>query len=149
MGSLNAIVGPDVYIDANTLIYQVEGLSGFGPILARVFDEFDRGRWTAVMSELTWGEVIVKPLRVGDMRIKAAYEQALLRSGARLIQITRDIIVDAAGIRAGTNIKLPDAIHAATALREHCTTFVTNDRGFLSVPGLPVALLSDLLGKWP
>jgi predicted nucleic acid-binding protein len=48
----------------------------------------------------------------------------------------RDVLIEAARLRANVNIKLPDAIHAATALLTQCSTFVTNDRRFQNVLGL-------------
>jgi predicted nucleic acid-binding protein len=47
-------------------------------------------------------------------------------------------------LRANHNLKTPDAIHAATALAAGCVLFVTNDAGFRCVPGLPVAVLSEV-----
>ncbi|MGV0106581.1 type II toxin-antitoxin system VapC family toxin [Nostoc sp. DSM 114167] len=46
--------------------------------------------------------------------------------------------------RASINIKLPDALHASTALLTQCFTFLTNDRRFRSVPKLSVILLSEI-----
>jgi len=48
-------------------------------------------------------------------------------------------------LRATTKLKTPDAIHAATALVASCALIVTNDAGFRNLPGLPVAILSDLI----
>jgi predicted nucleic acid-binding protein len=43
------------------------------------------------------------------------------------------------------DLKLPDAIHAATALSSQCTTFLTNDQRFQSVPGFQTVLLSQAI----
>lgn len=51
----------------------------------------------------------------------------------------------AAALRAATNLKTPDAIHATTVLIEGCKLFVTNDALFRRVPGLNVTVLRDLL----
>jgi predicted nucleic acid-binding protein len=40
---------------------------------------------------------------------------------------------------------LPDAIHAATALRTDCTTFITNDRQLKKLTHIPVVLLSEVI----
>ena len=63
----------------------------------------------------------------------------------RLVPIARAVLERAAALRAATNLKTPDAIHAATALIEGCTLFVTNDALFRRVPGLNVTVLRDLL----
>ncbi|MDF5724848.1 MAG: PIN domain-containing protein [Rhizonema sp. PD37] len=42
-------------------------------------------------------------------------------------------------------MKTPDAIHAATALSQNCSVFLTNDRGLRDVLDLPVVILKDVL----
>ncbi|MEW6497003.1 MAG: PIN domain-containing protein [Cyanobacteriota bacterium] len=46
-----------------------------------------------------------------------------------------------------SNLKTPDAIHAATALNSSCTLFLTNDSGFRNVLSLPVVILSEVLAS--
>ncbi|MEH2462958.1 MAG: PIN domain-containing protein [Nostoc sp.] len=53
----------------------------------------------------------------------------------------------AANFRATTNLKTPDAIHAATALSVNSNQFITNDKGFRNVCGLPVIILSEVLAS--
>lgn len=50
-----------------------------------------------------------------------------------------------AQLRAEYNLRTPDAIQAATALRYGATGFVSNDAGFRKVTGLDVIVLDDLL----
>ena len=145
MGSVNALAGSSVYLDANIIIYAIEDLSAVGAKLRSLFERFDRGELRAITSQLTPAEVLVKPLRDGKTTICDSYMRMLQTSPAlQVVAITRDILIDAARLRAGAAIKLPDAIHAATALRAACTTFLTNDGGFQTVVGLPVLLLSKL-----
>jgi len=40
-------------------------------------------------------------------------------------------------------LKLPDAIHFATARMSGCQTFLTNDKQLQSVPDFDVAILSE------
>jgi predicted nucleic acid-binding protein len=47
-------------------------------------------------------------------------------------------------LRAAHTLKTPDALHAATALETACVLFVTNDKGFRRVPGINVAVLSEV-----
>lgn len=61
-----------------------------------------------------------------------------------VIPVNRQILIEAAKLRANVNIKLPDAIHAATALLTQCSTFLTNDQRFQVIPNLTVVLLSQI-----
>ncbi|MBD0385183.1 MAG: PIN domain-containing protein [Nostoc sp. C3-bin3] len=60
-----------------------------------------------------------------------------------MIPVNRQVLIEAAQLRASINIKLPDAIHAATALLAQCSTFLTNNQRFRSVP-VSVILLSEI-----
>ena len=50
-------------------------------------------------------------------------------------------------LRAQTGLKIPDALHAATALRASCALFITNDTDFRRIQGLPAVILDDLLAE--
>jgi predicted nucleic acid-binding protein len=146
MGRIDDILGPTIYLDANTLIHAVEDMGALGTTMRRLFNRIDGGEFQSITSELSLAEVLVVPIRTGSAPIRREYEQLLnLSSGLLVLPILRSILIHAAELRAsGPSLKLPDAIHAATALEHGCTTFLTNDRRFESVPELPVLLLS----KW-
>lgn len=91
-------------------------------------------------------EVLVVPLRNGNNSLVAHYEE-LLSSQVQLIPISQLILRQAASLRATTNLKTPDAIHAATALSVTCNQFITNDKGFRNVSSLPVVILSEILAS--
>jgi len=55
----------------------------------------------------------------------------------------RPTLLSAARLRAQLGLKLPDAIHAATAQVMGCTALLTNDTGFKRLPGVQLFLLSD------
>ena len=65
------------------------------------------------------------------------------RRSLSLVQVTRNILIDAARLRAHSRIKLPDAIHAATALQSECASFLTNDDR-LNIPGIRMIRWRDL-----
>lgn len=134
-----------VYLDTNIFIYALEGYPVFRAVLTTLFQALDQGELTAVTSELTLAEVLVKPLLDHHAERQAAYLQALQPSTAlQIVPVSRDILIAAARLRADTNLKLPDAIHAATAQLTGCDQFLTNDARFSSFPGLAIRQLSDL-----
>ena len=60
-----------------------------------------------------------------------------------MVPITRALLIEAARLRASSRLKLPDAIHLATALQYECPVFLTNDTRIRPLPGLDVLYLSD------
>lgn len=146
MGALTDITGSRLYLDANIIIYAAEGPAALPPALRATLLRVDSGELSAATSELTLAEVLVKPLRDRDAALADSYHRRLTSGPAlSVVPVSRAVLSAAARIRADhISLKLPDAIHAATALLHGCTTYLTNDAGFTTVPGLPVLLLSDM-----
>jgi predicted nucleic acid-binding protein len=139
------ILSGRVYLDTNIFIYALEGYPAFRPILTTLFNALDRGELTAVTSELTLAEVLVKPLLDRHAERQAAYLQVLRPSTSlQVVPVSRDILLAAARLRADANLKLPDAIHAATAQLTSCDQFLTNDARLTSFRGLAIRQLSEL-----
>jgi predicted nucleic acid-binding protein len=111
-----------------------------------LFAGLDAGRVSAVTSELTLAEVLVRPLRDGNTARQRAYEQALSdRPQLRLIPVDRAVLLAAARLRAAGNVRLPDAIHVATACAARCDVLITNDRHLQGRPEIAVSSLEQLL----
>ena len=144
MGSLTLPSSGIVYVDTDCVIYSVEKIEPFSTLLDQVWRSAKAGAIQVVSSELVVLETLVKPLKDGDTGLEALFRELLLNSEeVRLIPIDLDIVERAASIRAGTGMKTPDAIHAATGLQIGCAGFVTNDPGFRRVANLPVIVLAD------
>ena len=146
MGQLTERLGTRVYLDTNIIIYAVEGYGTHATPIKSLLRGLTEGEIIAVTSDLTVAEVLVKPKRDGNAHLEEAYRRFLLPTKSlRNSTVSREILEAAAGIRATSALKLPDAIHWATAMIEHCDSFLTNDDGFKSVEGVKVVMLSDLL----
>lgn len=99
-------------------------------------------------SELSLSEILVRPIKVGDVAKQKIYTQAIVKTkNVIAAPVERSILISAAEMRANTKLKLPDAIHATTALATGCTTFLTNDKQFRTVPDLHVVLLSQAVAE--
>lgn len=134
-----------IYFDTNIFIYALEGYPAFRSVLTDLFDALDRRDFLAVTSELTLAEALVKPLLDQHAERQAAYLQLLQPSASlQMVPVSREILIAAASLRAEASIKLPDAIHAATAQFTGCTHVLTNDTHFPTFPGLNRLLLSQL-----
>jgi predicted nucleic acid-binding protein len=128
-------------------VYALEGFERFEPLLRELFRQIQDGQLRAVTSELTLPEVLVKPLADGKTEVCTAYAAAVQDSeGLEVVPVTRDVLVEAAGIRAKTGIRLPDAIHIATAIVSGCQSFLTNDKSIREIPDMKVIYLSDIAG---
>lgn len=145
MGSLNLPVSGSVYLDTSPVIYSIEKTQDFYPLLLPLWQAAKSGQIELVTSELTLLESLVVPLRRKDTILVDAFERALTAAETDLAPITIDILRDAAQLRADTNLKTPDAIHAATALAQGCVQFITNDPAFRRVTGLNVVVLSEFI----
>ena len=124
MGQLNALLGSSVYFDANIVVYAVEGYEIHAGPIKSLLKALTEQELIAVTSELTLAEVLVKPKRDTDSKLEEAYKRFLSPTiSLRNSQVSREVLEAAAGIRATTALKLPDAIHLATAINERCDSF--------------------------
>ena len=94
----------------------------------------EEGTITAFTSELTLAECLAKPFEEGRDDIVQAYEEFLTPSPLlTVLPVERDILVDTARMQALLSLRLPDAIHVATALAAGCEVVISNDKR-LKVP---------------
>jgi predicted nucleic acid-binding protein len=145
MGQLSVPPSGTVYVDTNAVIYRVERIEPYLTASAPLWDALDHGAAQVETSELTLLEVLVKPLRDGNTTLVTLFRSVLLGTvGLRCLPVSLRVLELAAELRARYGLKTPDAIHAATAQIQGSVLFVTNDAGFRRVPGLPVAVLSEV-----
>lgn len=145
MGQLNIPDSSTVYIDTSVIIYSVEKVPNYDLLLETLWQKLQANEVRVFSSELTLLETLVLPLRSANVKLVNDYEQLLLSSNMQLVPIDLAVLREAARLRATTNLKTPDAIHAATALSEGCTIFLTNDSQFRTVPGLSTIVLREIL----
>ncbi len=120
-----------VYLDTNVFIELTEGRDGSRMQIERLVRcAYDVGA-TFVTSALTFSELLVRPYREGNVELVKTYK--MLGRGTdwlHIVLVTDDILDQAAKLRAASaKLKLPDAIHLATASNDGCTAFVTADQG--------------------
>ncbi len=147
MGKLNIPAASIVYVDTAIIIYSIEKFPNYFPLLEPMWKQLQTSQIQVITSELTLLETLVMPLRNANTDLISRYEAMLLSSEIALIPINQAILKAAASIRSTTNLKTPDAIHAATALNLGCTIFLTNDAGLRNVPALSVVVLKDILNS--
>jgi predicted nucleic acid-binding protein len=147
LGSLSLPASGVVYIDTAPIIYSVEQHPEYASSLRPLWVASKSGEIQVISSELALLETLVAPLKQGDSVLADVYTELLTATEMRLVPITLDVLRDAARLRADTNMRTPDAIHAATALAAGCDLFVTNDSGFRRATSLPVVLIREVVGS--
>ena len=149
MGRLrSSLKGHKVYFDSNIFMYYIEEAENFKTLLFDVLEGLESHEFFAVTSQLTLSECLVQPIAKQRNDLARLYYLALESSDCLTVSaISLQVLISAATVRAQINLKLPDAIHAATALTQHCTALLTNDAGFSRVPGIELFILSDWLAS--
>lgn len=135
---------PHVYLDANVFIAAFENPGAHSDHAWWLISAVENGSITASTSELTLAEILVKPFELGNDELAAGYQQMITPvPGFGVLPVSRDILVEAAHLRARrTALRLPDAIHIATARSSACTFIVSDDRRLPAFDGLTVLPLS-------
>lgn len=102
-------------------------------IRKRMLDRGDR----IVTSAMTLGEILVKPIKLGQTSLIEQYDQAV-RSAAQVVNFDAQIAWRYATLRATHKIRNADAIQLACAAHFGVDLFITNDQHLhkLDVPGI-------------
>lgn len=99
-----------------------------------------------MLSVVTEIELLVRPLRDGTWEDVERVRALLDAQGISVVALDREIAQAAAGIRAKSGLRLPDAAIVATALVTGCDVIVGNDaRCAKRVKEIPYVLLDDLV----
>lgn len=119
-----------VYIDSCIAIYLVEEHSVYCPSIEAALENCDG---IICYSPLTVLECLVLPLRLHHTELLAKFKRFF--SLNYKIDIPDAVYRDAAALRAKHGIKIPDALHLATARHHGCSEFWTNDDRLAEVAG--------------
>ena len=125
-----------VYLDTNVIIGITETQSGMADGQKGLVNALLNRKLVGVTSEISLAECLVKPIKENDQALVDLYMELFSdESGLVISSIDRLILIEAAQVRARDKIKLPDAVHFATAQLSGCNTFITNDKRLASLWG--------------
>ncbi len=131
--------------DSAPLIYFVERHPVFFDRVLFIMRYIDSGPIDGIASTISLTEVLVHPLRVGNIVLAQQYEAVLSKSRSFRLEPTTSVIARrAADLRARYNLRTPDALHVATAIEAGCQAFLTNDAGIKRVNEIRVLVLDEL-----
>lgn len=149
MGKLTQFRGKRIYLDANIFIYTLEQFEPWSEIALEIWTGVDSAEYSAATSEMTLAECLTGPFRAERDDLVPIYSDFIpSRKGLNIFPVERGILIEAARLRAKVqSLRLPDAIHIATARLKDCDFILTNDRRMESAPGIAVVFLSELTSK--
>lgn len=141
------IIASPVYLDTNIFIYSMEGHENYHDVLMDLFNHIEKHELKVITSELTLAECLVKPQKDKNSAAIEQYKTHITTNHRLTVKaVTRKILIDSAQVRSQLGLKLPDAIHMATALDQGCKTFITNDKNLRSPKNIIRMTLEDLEG---
>lgn len=118
-----------VAVDTAPLIYFLEGDPRRAPLVRELLKAGANRKVELFVSAVSEAELLVAPLRDG---VEGAVEaiRGLLDGpvGIHVFPVNRRVAREAGALRAATNLRLADAIVAATALVTGATALLSNDR---------------------
>lgn len=134
-----------ILVDTCVWIYHLEQHPRFAAAAAEVLTAIEAGTVRGIGSELTLLELTVRPLQLRRQDVADAYELLLDQfPNLELLPVSRDVLLEAAKLRAQYRLRTPDAIVLATGLLSGVTAAVTNDAAWQGVAGVEALMLSEL-----
>lgn len=141
---LSQLRGCRVYFDVNPIIYFIEQNSSFFTAVTPIFEMLGRGEILAYTSEFSLAEILIKPIRDDLSDVIHAHKELLLDPQLfTLTKVTRETFLEAAQLGGKSGMRIPDAIHVASALENHCQFFITNDQKIRSHGRMTVIHVSE------
>lgn len=129
------------YLDTNFVIYVVEGQPALQQRAREYLADLEDAGHRFGISELTWTECLIFPLRTGDGPLLLEYHRFFLGPHLTTVPSTPAIHQRAAMIRATHNLGLADSLHLAAAVEHRFDRFLTNDQNLAGFPDVTVELL--------
>lgn len=132
-----------VYLDANVFISAFETVGARSDHAWWILNAIDDGEMLGMTSELTLAEILVGPMQDGDDELARRYQSMISQGeGFEIAAVSRNILIEAAMLRTmRRSLRLPDAIHIASARLGGCQFVLSDDRRLSFAPGVQVVQL--------
>ena len=126
-----------VFWDTNLFVYLLEDKGDLTDAVVSLRERMVERNDELLTSTLTLGEILVKPVEVGNDTLARRYEQAII-AAATILVFDRMAAAAFARIRSDRSITPPDAIQLACASAAGVDIFITNDQRLSRkvVPGI-------------
>ena len=126
-----------VFWDTSLFVYLFEDKGKLTDAVVSLRERMVERSDELLTSTLTLGEILVRPVEVGNDSLARRYEEAI-SAAATVVAFDRAAAAAFARIRSDTSITPPDAIQLACASAASVDIFITNDKRLSRkvVPGI-------------
>lgn len=133
--TLQDIQAKRVYFDTNGLIYFFDKHPVYFSAILPFIVACDKGEFLGFAGDLTVCELMVHPYRNQNQAdIERAKQFFKRKNFIQTVSHTAEIFDTTSKIRACSKLKLPDALHLATAIANQCDFLLTGDVDFSQLP---------------
>jgi len=124
--------------DTNLFIYLFEQNPEFEPQVVRLRQAMSARGDQLFATAMTVGEILVKPVEVGDRVLEQSYRSFFQSGAMRVLSFDIEAAGHYARIRQDRGVRPPDAIQLACAAAHGIDLFITNDNRLSGkvVPGV-------------
>jgi predicted nucleic acid-binding protein len=115
-------------LDTALFIYHFEENPRYIPLTRQLLSGIESGERKGITSTITLMEIIVKPYALKQSDVARKYEAMLVNfPNLEIVDLDRDVIRQAARLRAEFRIRPPDALQVGASLLYGAQAFITND----------------------
>jgi predicted nucleic acid-binding protein len=134
-------------LDTAIFIYHFEENPTYLPLTRELLSSIEMGERKGVTSAITLMEIIVKPFALGRIDVARKYEAMLVNfPNLDIVDLDRDVIRQAARLRAEYRIRPPDALQVNASLLYGADVYITNDGSLKRLQDkLDVIILDDFV----
>lgn len=136
-----------VGLDTAVFIYHFEKNPAYIRLTRELFAGIEAGKLHGLTSSITLMEILVRPFALGRKNVARKYEALLVNfPNLDVVDLDRDIIRQAARLRAEYHLRPPDALQVSACLSHGAKVFITNDHLLERLkPQMEVIILDDFI----
>ena len=130
-GDLDAALGAAerILVDSSTLLAYHGPAERAHPLAQHLLGRIghDRDPLRGYYSVVSASEILIRPIRTGEPAFTSMYQFVTGFANLTVLPVDLAVAMQAATLRAMTNIRLPDALIVASGLMAGCEAIVSND----------------------
>jgi predicted nucleic acid-binding protein len=131
--------------DTSPIIYFSERNPNYYSLMLAIMQLVNRGDFTGCGASILLTEILTHPIKTGNLALAQQYENILSNSQHFTLEpVTNDVARYAANLRVSYNLRTPDALHIASAIKANANYFLTNDITLKRITQIKILALDDL-----